>query len=294
MRASLVLLSLSILTIGAGEPRRLDPKIQKLVEQIAAAPDAKTAARVYATLFKKPDRKLLMLKQVSQTGVALRAGWEEALLAGRNKRIFTKEMIPEIPEPTEYPVIKPEAAQRFLGFIEGRLRVQLPSWWEEAVRNSYGDDPLGPGEPKKGLPQEVVRKKEKGGVLLCMGHERVLLGEAVAEQYLSNCDGVAISANPKRCFIGFYNTVGYPYPLVCLNRETGVPVWEAKVWDWAFDGGGTSGRWFENVSLVEQGERVFVFGSGACFYIEVFDSKTGANEFRFANYYCRELDLDKK
>jgi hypothetical protein len=70
---------------------------------------------------------------------------------------------------------------------------------------------------------------------------------------------------------------------------TGKTRWENRVWDWAYKGHAT-GVWFENVAVLEKGETVLVIGSGVfCFYIEAFNSKTGRNEFRFANWYAAEL-----
>jgi len=280
------MLSIGMLSPGLQESDGVDPKVQNLVEEIAAARDPETVARGYTTLFKNPDRKLLaQLKGVKETGVALRAAWEDALLTGANKQEFTRERRLEDGEPSRP---KPEAAQRFLGFAEGRLGVQLPPWWEETVRSHHRDARLlNLEEPKNKVSQRGSLEKQGRQALLCVGNERVLLAPAIARKY-GWAQRVAISANQKTCLIAFHSTVGSSYPLVCVDRETGDLVWEAKVWDQALEGD-VKGVWFENVSLVEQGERVFAFGAGPYwFYVEAFNRKTGRNEFRFANFYAAE------
>jgi hypothetical protein len=190
-RATLFLLSTVVLSADANEPKGLDSRLQKLVEQIATASDAEKAAVGYIALFKNPDRKLLaQLKQVRQTGVALRAAWEEVLLAG---------LIPG--KQPDSKIVQPEAAERFLGFVEGRLGISLPAWWEESVRRASlgGCNRVCAGRPKSWAddrnPKDLVASLRK---------QSVTISPALAENLLRGHADIKAHLNAESCFLAFH------------------------------------------------------------------------------------------
>jgi len=245
---------------------------------------AETAARGYATLFKKPDRKLLArLKQVGETGVALRAAWEEVLLAG---------LIPD--KRTNSECVKPEAAERFLGFVEGRLGIELPWWWQASVKMAFlgGCERVVPGAVSVGPPKRRTPQQKAQETISKLRKQSVVIPPALLEKHLCQTQLVSFALNPDDCFLAFHYARGlFSYPLACIDRETGKTRWENTVWDSA-NGPTLAGATGENVTVMVKGNRVFVLGSGSYrFYIEAFDSKTGRNEFRFASWYDAETEV---
>jgi hypothetical protein len=279
----------------------LDAKTRQLVEKIAKASSVKDAALANKALFKTKDRNLIRrLKNVSEKGIAIRAAWEEVAFSGLKKdvrKIFDRE------EPCL--AVNPLAAARFIGFVEGKLGIQLPSWWEEAVRAAATwerDEPIYPGKPKEtpyhyfdldghqiGLPKTMTLEKKGEGILIRTAKESMVLSRAIAKEIWTSSLTLSGSLSKERCILAFHNDIGCSFQLVCLDRTSGKKLWESTVWDSRQAGGGT-GIPQEYVSVLDNGQSVFVFGSSdRCFFIEAFDSKTGRNQFRFASRYWDEL-----
>jgi hypothetical protein len=278
---------------------KLDPAVTRLVTQIATASKAADAATGYAHLFKSPDRKLTrLLKGGAHQGIALRAAWEEVLLEAK----FPKNKAnPKLNQPL--------AVARFFGFVEGRLSLALPVWWEETIQDAFlgGCGRVVPGQPKTwpyqwvrfgntkiGMPQGQSIRRGEMGVALCSGDDRAAVSEDVVKKHLKFARHLSFLIDKEFSFVALHDNVGTSYELLCLERKSGRQVWKATVWDWAYSGA-TTGAWQESVAVVGKGERVYVIGAGVfCFYIEAFDRATGRNAFRFANWYADELDVKKK
>jgi hypothetical protein len=282
------------------ESEPLTPGLQNLVRAITNASNAEEAARSYIKLFKGANRdKLQRLKKVAQQGVALRAAWEEVLLSGTPRRDAKAYL----------DLVEPVAVSRFLGFVEGRLEIELPSWWESAVKNAHmgGCGKLTPslsggglyhyvgfGDHKISMPKTMsVQPKEKGAVVR-VGKPSIYLSPEIVEEHLRHSHCLSAAVDQDNGYFAFHNDVGVSYPLVCVERKSGNVLWESEVWASAFKGyaGGVS---LEHVVVVTKGDCVLVFGSGGyCFYIEAFERATGKNVFRFANWYTSELDQVRK
>lgn len=65
---------------------------------------------------------VILLRQRRDDSVAIRAAWE----------VVVRSSSPGLDNQTDAPLSREEAA-RFLGFVEGRLHLSLPEWWQEAV-----------------------------------------------------------------------------------------------------------------------------------------------------------------
>jgi hypothetical protein len=288
------------LGVQAQQSDALDSKTKELIEKVVNASDVRAAAKANAGLFKKADRNLLRrLKTVKADGVALRAAWEEMALAD-GKKGKRKRFLAEKEEDCVF--VNPVAAARFLGFVEGRLGIQLPQWWEQMVRDvdhermtavwpkdvPYHDVPFA-NDHIVGMPKTMALKKQGDGALLRIAKDSLVLPTAIVKEYLNHPGYRMLSAGAdrERVFLAFHNDFGISYPLVGIDRKTGKKLWESEVWDCGNVGG--SGMPFEYVAVVPNGERVFVIGAGVlCFYIEAFDSKTGRRAFRFASRYWTE------
>jgi hypothetical protein len=304
------------------QAERLDPKVERLVDRIASAQSAEDAAEGYALLFKSPDRNLnRRLKCVPQDGVALRAALEEARLG---------PMPPKDDGGTK--LDRTAGAARFLGFVEGRLGLPLPEWWEEAIQKASFDvrspirvQPRGEareeaiqkklfdgrrwvmagtprespyhqvafGDFKKGMPKGQSVRAVGAGAALTIGDETAAVSAEVVKRHLTPAMCLSAVIDDGRCFVACHNEFSFSYDLLCLDRK-GDLVWKATVWDSAYDGGVT-GQWYEYVSVVVKGGRVYVFGTGiSCFYIEAFEKADGKSVFRFANWYHPELLAEAK
>jgi hypothetical protein len=278
----------------------LDAKTKQLVAKIAKASSVKEAALANKALFTTRDRDLIRkLKNVDEKGVAIRAAWEEVAFSGLKKEVRKRL---DLEEPCL--AVNPLAANRFLGFVEGKLGIQLPSWWKEAVRTAHKFDegkPVVPGKPKKcpyhyteiddrqiGMPESITFEKKGEGALIRSARESMVLSPTIVDEFWNSSLTLSGSLSKERCFLAFHNDVAGSFPLICLDRRTGKKLWESTVWDGGNVGG--SGIWYEYVAVVDNGKSVFVIGSGnLCFFIEAFDCKTGRNEFRFASLYWHEL-----
>jgi len=277
LAVTLFLVSFFTLSVGASEP--LDREVQKLLATIGNDSPPRQTAEVCGKLFKDASPDLsLRFKYVGQTGVALRAAWEKACLV--DKQNTKKDDAANV-----------AARSRFLGFVEGRLGIPLPPWWEEKVRGSSepGDAPFHRvtfAGRRITMPESVTVEQQGEKVLLHIQNKTVVLPPEVSK-YLKKENGpCGLSASMDRdvCFLAFprpFNGVGgVCYPLVSLDPRKGKINWDAVVWDYGMPRCLSINPIDEQVSIVENGDRVFVFGS--LVNIEAFDRKTGANEFRFA------------
>jgi hypothetical protein len=277
----------------------LDPAVARLVTQIAGATSADEAAKGYVQLFKSPNRQLIrQLKGLPEDGVALRAAWEEVLLDAK----FPKDKVnPKLDQPI--------AVARFLGFIEGRLRLSLPDWWEEAVEAAFlgGCGRVVPGVPKPwpyhvvpfrdwtiGMPLGQSIQENDKAVVLKSGDETAAVSAVFVKEHFGKPECLSILIDKDRSFVAYHNDFGYSFSLLCLDRKSGNLIWKATVWDWANDLG-TSGPWYDHVAVVGNDQRVFVIGCGvSCFYIEAFERASGKSIIRFANWYFDEMKGEKK
>jgi hypothetical protein len=94
---------------------------EKQVQAIRVAKRPSHAAKGYSALFKAATAADLRRLQMNASDtIAIQAAWEEV-----------ERTIPTNPEQ----VVRParDKLARFLGFLEGRARVQAPSWWEDAL-----------------------------------------------------------------------------------------------------------------------------------------------------------------
>ena len=267
----------------AQQPAPLAPDVLDRVRDIAAAKTPQQAARSYKELLDRADRQMLrQLKHVSETGVALRAALEEVGLTATPERV------------------DPQAVSRFLGFIEGRLDIQLPTWWEETIVSATLD-PTGrivPGFPQRWLTEDspkdfpelakLEQTQSRTHTRVQIGKQAVLLTPEVFEMRRKSLANTAGYLDQENCILALHSDSGESYSLLCFDRRTGEIRWKSEVWAGASEFT-VIGKSHEIVAVVTKGKRVFVVGSGTFhFYIEGFDRKTGQAEFRFVNFYFPE------
>jgi len=272
---------------AAQQPEPLDPEVARLVRAVAEAKTPEEAAKGLTKLFKGADRKKLeRLKLVKEDGVAIRAAWAEIASGGFPRK-------GKQPELGAIQRVDTNAAARFLGFVEGRLAVHIPRWWEEGVRDSFdgGDGRLFAGEPTESdppqLPAEKVIKVEKGVSKLRWGSDTLVLPPDVLESLRQPRIVSACVTRDTWLLVGC-SIAQVSYPLICVDRRSGKTKWRSTVCGESVDAF-TSGPSWHCVSVCCNGDRVFVFGlEGFTAYIEVFDANTGRNILRFASHYLAE------
>ena len=232
--------------------------------------------------------------------VAIRAAWEEVALT-----------VPE-KEDEQARAYRPDRQKLdwFLGFLEGRGRVQSPKWWADVLLNAVANrrdnfhfdlpgQPTNPAMPRKSFHHEAgfddvwaplgtTLRREGSKIVLRVGKEPVTipegwLGGFKLDNGRVNC-GVSALITPSRCYIALHQFIG-EYSLECIERSTLKLLWSSEVRGGAHVGigGGLVWTW---VTVTEQNDRVVVFG---CDFISIhaegFRSEDGANIFRFANAY---------
>ncbi|MBI3463123.1 MAG: hypothetical protein HY000_08710 [Planctomycetes bacterium] len=265
--------------------------LEQHIEEAICAKDPLTALKAYKRLFGQVEpANIPKLQGHSNHGIALYAAWE------RVRRSVSAEE-----QPRGVPV-NGQLLHRFAGFVEGRLGVELPRCWEQAVLSAGARqrDNIGFPVPKDcvyqggglefSMPSGTSLQKRGEDVLLEVAGEPVVIPPFVVREIEEGrrAGGGSISAlvTRERCYLAAHGSEG-PYALFCIDRRSGRPIWKTEVWALGYQmeiGGGPPGP--HSVTLVEQDDRVFVFGVCA-FYagIEAFRAKDGAALFRFSTSY---------
>lgn len=259
---------------------------EKQVQAILTAKEPFDAAAGYKALFKSitPDSLLRLQMNASDT-IAIQAAWQQVELT-----------VPEKPEETVRP--NRDRLARFLGFLEGRARLQAPQWWAEALLdaranrrgNVYagGLNVAGRRGPKPiaAAPRKATFGKQEGRPVVRVGSVFAPIPEDLQDTLKFNefNDGVSALITPARCYVAVHDSVGYPYRLACVERVSGKTGWVAKVWaSWWGAATGVGQQWVE---VTEQGDRVVVFGVASVgFHVEAFRKDDGVNLLRFSNSY---------
>ena len=119
----------------------------------------------------------------------------------------------------------------FLGFVEGRTRVNLPKWWEEGIVNSraahkrdkihFGKLAKDPYHYLAGLkfvkaPHDMTVKKDGYSYVLKIGKDSITLPEEILQN--ANLHGGCFSGNftSKHCFVAMHDDRGYPHNVACI------------------------------------------------------------------------------
>jgi len=256
---------------------------KKLLNEIVRSTRAKTAheqALGHSAFFDARMDFLATLKTHSHDGIAVRAAWEE--IASRLPGAGPKEPIP----------VKAGKLKRFLGFVEGRLRVNVPDEWEAAFSNlhCYRRTALMFDRPKEAryqngelgfrLPAPLKIDQNGAKPVLRSGADSVMLPVQASKK---NADHIDACFTGDHCYLAVHGDHTVEYQLYCIERKSGNVAWQAQVWaNGAFWG---PEKIAHRVAVVASDERVLVFGmADESAYIEDFAAKDGANLFRFSTF----------
>ena len=273
----------------APPPRPASPIDEaKVIRSVLTAKDSSRAADAYQLLFRDVGTdQLARLQSHASDSIAMQAAWMQV----------------ELTVPPEWTgnAVRPDRDKLawFLGFLEGRARVQPPKWWSEAFldarANRRGNVYAGGlnrwadrkrGDPVEKYPEKATLKPLDGRVALRLGKESIQMPVEFLDklQKQEGYDEARALFTPAHCYVAFHDQWGYDYRIGCVERSPLKLRWVSGVWGcfWGL-GSGVSREWVE---IVEQGDRVVVFGiANTGFYVEAFRADDGANVFRFSNSY---------
>jgi hypothetical protein len=235
------------------------------------------------------------LKAHPHDGVALRAAWEEV-----------RQSVPEKAQANSRGKdLDGPTAQRYLGFLEGRLRVNAPPWWQKyfLAAQAYHRENIFFSIPYESWPyskfqsvgtdrllsvpkgaslvkgaEGLVYKSEQGSL--------VVPSDAVdSEKVRGPIDSLCASADSHRWYLAVHGSRGMGYPLFGINRATGKVAWQSSVWAAATSAVYT-GRGYHFVAVVPHADKVLVFGmANDVAYVEGFRAETGECLFRIGTTY---------
>ena len=199
-----------------------------------------------------------------------------------------------------------EVVQHFLGFLEGRLRVDIPAWWGHSLLEGsyYSNSPLillsgeripggRPYIPVAGglnAPRGIEVASEAGAVRITRDREAIVLTKGMIERVSKEFGGPGgvnvLFADASRCVVALHGYACGMYPLFCIDPKTNHIYWQAVVWG---DSGkyGTSGTgYYHWTDFRKVDETVVLFGATRyAIYIESFSLVDGHNIFRFSSSY---------
>jgi len=276
----------------------IDRKPKKLLEAALKAEGPGDVMEAFVNLFVRgPRPEIIELKSHDHDTIALRAAWE-----------LVERTIPEEPgydaDELLTKKINRRALHQFAGFVEGRLKTDLPEWWKTTLlkASAYGRGNIDLQRQKRKpylktdagvyAPLGIgITRPEEGGIEF-YSFETDESCRVPAQLWRKTTDKMlapAVTAvfHEKRCYVGIHGAISGSFQLRCLECETSKVVWSAQVWA-SLAGGGFSGppANLHFVTLKPRGDRILVFGKEpGGMYVEGFSLKDGKNQFRFGTPY---------
>ena len=309
MQRALSLLSVVACLVLAGSFASAQEEEGKAtVERVLCAKDVGELSGSVAKLMAKASQaQLHEYKTHSSNTIALHAAWEEVKRGVRT-------IDPKFREEGKTIVnIDRPALQRFLGFVEGRLHVTPPEWWQKIVARAKIDSEVrhdlsliyatnrkfNPYLHLRGSVHhlttfEVIPVKD-GGYELKSDKFTCTISPQLLEQIKKinprdvDLPGLTAWMNAERCVFGFHDFLSSDFTLHCIERKSGKLLWSTEVWGYfwgGFDGGGFL-HWAE---MRVRGDTLYLFGIDATgiVYIEAFSMKDGKNQFHFTTNYVAD------
>jgi hypothetical protein len=266
------------------------PGIEEKINAVLAADDPESAAERFTALFAAAGESgLAELRKSAHDSIAIQAAWEQVV-----------RTVPKTTESMNPPYrLNREKLRQFLEFLEGRTRLRLPKWWSQAILEASAYRRTNLYFPTPSLELLVrsvtggtvavrigdVTVTKKGNIFsLQVARDSIDLPTELRDRVLESGGYVAGYFTSKSCYFADYESHGATFTLARLDRSTGRIVWKTAVWGsyWGSGGGGLPRG---PVTIIQQGDRVVVFGSASGIYVEAFRADDGKNLFRFSNGY---------
>lgn len=174
------------------------------------------------------------LKLSVDAGLSIQAAWWEVLGTSREEAVRI---------PKDDRAIR---ASRFVGFVEGRLRVPVPEWWrrtvtEFQVREGAGASFLTQAEwrdlrPDTKLPFAISDGFEVEVAKAQTVFRQGKLAETFSEVELAKLvgGGLYVSAACDERVVAIAASSGFPMPIniSVVDRKTHTRLWDGRCWSW--------------------------------------------------------------
>lgn len=276
------------LLAGLTSNQKQDKKVKEAtIEDLIGQDDSIGGVGLLRRLFHGADEtKLRALRVGGNDTLAVRAAWER-IRAG-----LPSEDLEDACK------IKEAALQRFIGFVEGRVGITVPDWWEKAMMNAraysrsnvfFEKPTLEKYKKTSGgfrAPKPIQVIGDDGSFTITDGVSLAILGKALCEYSEKHLNGeIDAMFSDARCYIVVHANRCSPYRLFCTENKSGRIVFEKSVWASAQSGHYSGVGWHWVDILVVKG-RVWVFGVGDDgAYLESFDTRSGVSTFRFGTAF---------
>jgi len=256
------------------------------------------ASRYCCRAIKEPNHKSLFSED---TSLSLIAAWSQLKAAVLVEKTSEDQPIGD-------------HADRFLGFVEGRLNFDIPEWWEEQLRDGLVfDDQCNFGNDRTmQLWSESNRRLFSGVgdvlstqdvVALHSGTRRVVLQRRDFRELISEVEDpsgtvlheVAAIISDEHTFICFCGGFG-PSTLSCVSNATGQVVWVTSVDNGSIPDRGYSGRGDgQYCELYLSRDSVVICGvNDIAMYLQVVSRTNGQTKVRFSTSYLDTCGDDGK
>lgn len=210
--------------------------------------------------------------------ISLQAAWERAI------GTLTDKEVEDGQRPHD------QALNQFIGFVEGRTRMELPKWWSDFVlrgpvnaKQTWYDNA---GQKFVSAPKGTTVSVDNGHYTLQIANDTVVMPDAILSKTDSGDLRCRMSGvfTPKHCFVAIHDDVGFPHNVACLDRATGKLIWLQKACGcWI---GGASGVHESWVTVTVQDDLVVIFGaSWTGFYLHAFEATTGTSQFKMSTVF---------
>ena len=230
--------------------------------------------------------RLRSLKNDEDLSLSLRAAWEEIRVT-----------IPEKSQGKTY-LVDPKKLHWFVGFVEGRLNLELPSYWVNGFVGAVAyrrtnvvflhlDESIYHATNRNlQVPRDTSVEDRDASVRLTVGEDSINIPTRQFEKILSSdlpIDRLSALMEPNRCFLLAYDGFFQHGTLFCLERPGAKTIWSKELWLGSTSGGLSGVPGFHAVSIIRQKKRLCVIGiTASAAYAEACQADDGKVLFRFS------------
>ena len=277
MRVVSVVLTASILSLSINPGAAQDISNHAIVQKYISAQDPKQAGEAFEKLFyedpeEEPHFNNEVLANCEHAGIALQAAW--------------RMHVRELPEKSAYFGVLPvnhylPDVQRFVGVVEGRLKVQTPLWWEEMLESPDKHHP----SRMQGRTNrwDAIPDLDSDSIAIEAGSKSISLPTAtlqwLTEENRSHQFTTAVESG-NVLVVSRPTDAGFP-GIACIEIASGTERWRNQMWGNAVQRSFFSGPPVTRVDVISLALSNDTFINSA-FYIEQFSITDGACRVRFA------------
>ena len=214
-------------------------------------------------------------------GVALAAAWENYVVYGESSKHIQ------------------DSVARFAGFVEGRLRINLPRYWQANLMTAKQIKE--PSVQIRGVNFKIALQKTEFRIETLRNEEKPKAFYKSIELPISlpsgvnylDSNNVTVLSETEHVFALYNYTLAESFPLVFLDKMRHRK-WKATVLGNG-NGDAVMGHDYHSVEIITTDRHIYVFGiSFSNAYIERFDLESGESTMRFSTKNKIVKGADKK